>query len=107
MRKKSLAIIFLSILIMIVISGCSGMSITLSKKEFVVPVGESISTDVADYVRASEEMLANMTVDVSGVNTDVVGKYTGKVLYGDESRSFTVIVADETAPLIEVSSNKS
>ena len=102
--KKSLAIIFLSILIMVLLSACSGMSITLSKKEFVVPVGEPISTDVSDYVRASEDMLANMIVDVSAVNTDVVGKYTGKVIYGDETRSFTVVVADETAPLIEVSS---
>ena len=102
MRKKVLNIIFLLIVIMAVLSGCNGMSITLSKKEFVVPVGEPISTDVADYVRASEDILAQMTLDVSGVNTEVVGKYTGKVIYGDESRTFNVIVADETAPLIEV-----
>ena len=102
MRKKTIAVIFLLMLIMAVLSACNGMSITLSKKEFIVPVGEPISTDVADYVRASEEMLADMTVDLSDVNTEVVGKYTGKIIYGDETKSFSVIVADETSPLIEV-----
>ena len=102
MRKKTIAVIFLLMLIMAVLSACNGMSITLSKKEFIVPVGEPISTDVADYVRASEEMLADMTVDLSDVNTEVVGKYTGKIIYGDETKSFNVVVADESSPLIEV-----
>lgn len=102
MRKNILSGAFLLTLVLFLFSGCNGMSINLSEDEFIVPVGEPISTDVADYVRASDEMLANMSVDVSKVNTEVVGTYKASVTYEDEVKEFDVVVADESAPAIEV-----
>lgn len=104
MKKNILIGLFLQILIIGIFSGCNSMVINLEKKEFLVPVGESISTDVKDYVRASDEMLEAMTLDISGVNTDVIGTYTATITYEDEVKKFTIIVADENAPEMEVAS---
>lgn len=101
--KKSIFIgLVLQILIIGLLCGCNSMAINLERKEFVVPVGQSISTDIKDYVRASDEMLDAMTLDVSAVNTDIIGTYIGKVYYEDEVKEFTIVVADENAPDMEV-----
>lgn len=105
MTKNIVVGIIFQIFLILIVTGCSGLSINLESDEFIVPVGESISTDVKDYVRASEEMLSKMTLDVSSVNTDVIGTYKAKITYEDEVKYFNIIVADELAPQMEIKSN--
>ena len=88
MKKRIFLGALLILFIFIVFTGCNGMSINLSEDKFVVPVGEPISTDVSDYVRASDEMLALMTLDVSDVNTEVIGNYKAQISYEDEVKTF-------------------
>lgn len=105
MKKRNFLGAFLILFIFIVLTGCNGMSINLSEDKFVVPVGEPISTDVSDYVRASDEMLALMTLDVSEVNTEVIGNYKAQISYEDEVKTFDIIVTDQTAPDIQLTSS--
>ena len=105
MKKRIFLGALLILFIFIVFTGCNGMSINLSEDKFVVPVGEPISTDVSDYVRASDEMLALMTLDVSDVNTEVIGNYKAQISYEDEVKTFDIIVTDQTAPDIQLTSS--
>ncbi len=105
MKKRIFLGALLILFIFIVFTGCNGMSINLSEDKFVVPVGEPISTDVSDYVRASDEMLALMTLDVSNVNTEVIGNYNAQISYEDEVKTFDIIVTDQTAPDIQLTSS--
>ena len=89
-----------------ILSGCTSAVINITSDVIVVPVGEAISTDVADYVRASKTMLAEMTVDVSQVNKDVIGTYPASVTYQDSVREFYIQVADENAPEIVLNDEK-
>ena len=100
MRKYFSTLVLSGLILSGVMTGCSSAVINLSSDVFVVPVGEEISTDVSEYVRASKNMLAEMTVDVSNVDKDVIGTYTATIYYGDESKEFYIKVADEAAPEI-------
>lgn len=98
--KKRFLITVLSGIVMGILSGCVSSVINLSDDVVVVPVGEVISTDPADYVRASKSMLSEMTIDVSNVNKDVIGTYHASVKYQDLVEEFYIQVADEKAPEI-------
>ena len=105
--KKGLIILFMAVILnVIALTGCNSMVINLNSDVVVVPVGEEISTDVSHYVRASKDMLAQMWVDVSGVNTDVIGTYSAVVYYEDISKEFYIKVADEKAPEIELNASE-
>ena len=106
MKKKIIIPILSGVMLMGVLSGCNSSVINLSSDVIVVPVGEELSTDPADYVRASKNMLAEMTVDVSNVNKDVIGTYHATVTYQDSVREFYIQVADEKAPEILLHNNE-
>lgn len=105
-RKILLLIMTMTGAVMTVLSGCVSSVINLSSDVVVVPVGEEISTDPADYVRASKNMLSEMTVDVSDVNKDVIGTYHASVKYQDTVQEFYIQVADENAPEIVLNGNE-
>ncbi len=86
--------------------GCGQYTINLIKDEFVVNVGDELSTDISDYVRASKAMLEEMTLDVSDVDINTMGRYTATVTYGEDTRSFTIEVADTKAPEISLKSEE-
>ncbi len=100
MRKYFPCLTLAGILLTGILSGCNNNIINLASEVVVVPVGEEISTDVSDYVRASKTMLSGMTVDVSQVNKDVIGTYPATITYQDEVREFYIQVADRNAPEI-------
>lgn len=87
-------------------SGCGEYTINLISDEVVVNVGASVSTDIADYVRASKQLMSEMTLDVSSVDTDRIGRYTASVTHGESTREFTVSVADIEAPLIKLKTDR-
>lgn len=87
-------------------SGCGEYTINLKSDEVIVNVGEEVSKDIADYVRASKQLMAEMSLDVSLVNTDEMGRYTATVTHGENVRRFVIVVADIEAPKIELKTDK-
>lgn len=106
MRKCFPGLALASIMLTGILSGCNNNIINLASEVVVVPVGEEISTDVSDYVRASKTMLAGMSVDVSKVNKDVIGTYSATVTYQDSVKEFYIQVADENSPEIELTGSE-
>ena len=99
-------ILILAFLAVAALGGCGQYTINLIKDEFVVNVNDELSTDVADYVRASKAMLSEMELDVSQVDVTTIGKYKATVTHGEDSRSFTIEVADIEAPKISLKSEE-
>lgn len=106
MRKNILCPALTGVILTGILSGCSSSIINLASDVVVVPVGEEVSTDVSDYVRASKSMLAEMSVDVSKVNKDVIGTYSATITYQDSVKEFYIKVADEKAPEIVLNSTE-
>lgn len=98
--KKYILLFITTMIMTIMFSACDSIAINIEKDVFVVPVGEDISTDPGDYVRASKDMLSQMTVDLSQVNKDVIGTYSATIHYGEVSKHFYIEVADIYAPEI-------
>ena len=106
MKKRIILGFMLMITTVFLLCGCESSVINLESDIFVVPVGEEISTDPGDYVRASKDMLAQMRVDVSQVNKDAIGTYSATIIYGEVSKHFYIEVADELAPEIVLKADK-
>ncbi len=87
-------------------TGCGGYTINLISDEVVINVGAELSRDVSDYVRASKELMSEMTLDVSAVNTDMIGRYQATVTHGENVRRFVIEVADIEAPKIELKTDR-
>ncbi len=104
MRKRLIYFILASFMVAFTLTGCNDVTITLVNSHMRVPVGEELSNDPADYVRASQTMLEQMSVDVSAVDVNSIGSYKAYVDYNGESRKFTVEVADMSAPAITLKS---
>ena len=88
------------------LSGCRDefSVITLQSDSFEVNVGDELSTDIADYVRASKTMMAEMTLDVSAVDVNRIGTYKASVTYEGEVKTVMISVTDLEAPVIELAS---
>ena len=106
MKKRIILGFMLLITAVFLLCGCESSVINLESDIFVVPVGEEVSTNPGDYVRASKDMLAQMKVDVSQVNKDAIGTYSATIIYGDVSKHFYIEVADEKAPEIFLKTTK-
>lgn len=89
-----------------VCAGCGEYTINLISDNVIINVGEKVSTDIADYVRASKQLMSEMTLDVSKVNTAVIGRYKATVTHGENVKEFTVEVADIEAPKIELKADR-
>lgn len=90
----------------LICSGCGEYTINLISDEVVINVGAEVSTDIGDYVRASKQLMEEMTLDVSMVDTGRIGRYTASVTHGDSVRRFVIEVADIEAPKIELKTDK-
>ena len=92
--------VMISALAMIMLCGCKVETVNFREEVFKVNIGAELSDAPGDYVRASKMVLADMTVDLSAVNTDVIGTYTAVLRVKDEERKFKIEVADLEAPQI-------
>lgn len=92
--------VMVSALTMIMLSGCKVETVNFREEVFKVNIGAELSDAPGDYVRASKMVLADMTVDLSAVNTDVIGTYTAVLRVKDEEHKFKIEVADLEAPQI-------
>lgn len=103
MKRNVLGKVFLTIMIVTVIGmvliGCESGPITPIKKEVNAELGVKMSTNLADYVEGSNEVLAQTVVDVSGVDITTCGEYTMTVTYGTEVKTLTVKVVDTIPPV--------
>ena len=87
------------------LAGC-GVKPQLANDVYQVELGTEISANAADYlvfdenVSAEEqaEILAEVTLDVSNVDTNTIGEYEASATYKNTTYDFTVQVADTTAP---------
>ena len=107
MRKRKIsAILAMALAASMVLAGCSGSDFTLASENVTLELGDELSTNAADYVKfkdnvsqeKQEEILADTTVDLSGVDQDAIGEYEAMVIYDGKNLSFTVQVQDTEAP---------
>ena len=69
-------------IIMVMLVGCGSKSLELLSDNMVVEAGNVLSTDAAEYVKLEDDkMKDDITVDVSGVNTNEVGEGVVKITY--------------------------
>ena len=107
MRKRRIsAILAMAVAGSMVLAGCGGSDFTLASETVTLELGEELSNNAADYVvfgdnvsaEKQEEILADTTVDLSGVDQDAIGEYEALVIYDGKNLSFTVQVQDTAAP---------
>lgn len=107
MRKKRIsAILAMAVAGSMVLAGCGGSDFTLASETVTLELGETLSENAADYVvfgdnvseEKQEEILAETTVDLSGVDQNAIGEYDAMVIYDGKNLSFTVQVQDTAAP---------
>ena len=105
-KIKLLPAVLVCTAVVLMLGGCGGYTINLVKDEFTVNVGDELDMDISSYVRASKAMLADMTIDLSQVDTDKMGTYNASVTYGEDVREFKVKVTDIKAPEISLKSEE-
>ena len=96
MKKLFLAIFALCTLLPL--TGCKERYINLKKDDFKINIGEEVSTDLSDYVRANKKLLEKMTLDVSAVDVNRFGTYECSITYEDTVTYFDITVTDLEAP---------
>lgn len=99
------AVLGLGILALL-LGGCSYSTIHLIRKNVQVDIGSDLSTDLSDYVRASNANLSMMSLDISKVDMNTLGEYQATITFGEENASFTVTVTDTSAPVITLKNNE-
>ncbi|MGX8852067.1 hypothetical protein [Amedibacillus sp. YH-ame10] len=117
MKKRKLFIVALVTMLTLSLAGCSSDSIKLEQENYVVELGDSISTKAETYL--AKDTKKNISKDAS-VSFDEnklytadkkmgvlkpssgeylpVGKYNGSVKYQDNKKDFIVEIKDTTAP---------
>lgn len=77
------------------------VSKVFDEKTIELGAGE-ISETLYDYLSGSEKALENATVDISGVNPDIVGDYQVLCTAKNKKYYFDIHIVDTTAPTIKV-----
>ena len=72
------------------LTGCGDYAINLITNDVKVSVGDPLSTDMSDYVRASSAIMDEMQIDLSSVNADKIGTYRASVTYRDSVKYFKI-----------------
>lgn len=98
--KNTIYILFLMLFLTGIFTGCTKTQINLRDEVFCVNIGSTISSNPKEYVRASQNVLKEMRVDVSRVDANVMGEYRANVKYKDTVKEFTIKVTDLTQPVI-------
>lgn len=104
MRDKftyCILIVFLVIEVTLCIIAVTITPMKLKRNVFTFQYGESISTDVADYVLANENIMDKITLNLDHVSNEV-GNYKASVSYSDKIFEFEVHVIDTIKPKAEL-----
>lgn len=80
------------------LTGCGKIKPVPIKKIFTISLGDEVSSNPADYLRASKSILENTTIDVSMVNKEKIGIYKASLEYEGETVYFDIEVADLNSP---------
>lgn len=75
--------------------------IRLKRNVFTFQYGETIPTDVGEYVNANRSVLENVKLDLSQVSTDV-GTYQASIRYFQEVQTFQIVIEDTIRPKFQL-----
>lgn len=101
--KRKLKLIFISILIVPILSGCTKEKMELKNNSFTVEYGNAISDKAEDYLKNSEEFLKNLKVENLPKNEKdkeypSVGEYEIILKNDNQEEVVKVSVKDTVAP---------
>lgn len=102
--KKLLKCLFLFAFILLT-AGCTFdffWSVELSEEKKIVELGDSVSTNPADYLEGNEWSLSYAIVDASKVDIGKTGRYSVQLVHGWEEYEVVVEITDTTAPVVEL-----
>ena len=99
-RWKKIAIISGIVALALVILGTLPFVIPLNQVTYTMEVelGDTLSSELTNYVSGFEPCLWVTNLDSSGVNTNLVGDYTALVKHGFQEFSYDILVRDTTPP---------
>ena len=104
--KKTISLI-MSVISILTISGCGSKNLEIHNDNMVVEVGSVLSTDVEEYVKIEDDKVKeDISVDISGVNTNEVGEGLVKITYKGKEYDINVKVEDTKGPDIQQKSFK-
>lgn len=61
-----------------------------------------MSENIADYISATDKVLADSKLDITDVDTTTVGNYQAVITYKNKTLQMEVSVVDTTAPVIKI-----
>ena len=101
--KRKLKLIFISILIIPILSGCTKEKMKLKNNSFTVEYGNAISDKAKDYLKNSEEFLKNIKVENLPKNEKdkeypSVGEYEIVLKTDNQEEVVKISVKDTVAP---------
>ena len=101
--KRKLKLIFISILIVPILSGCTKEKMELKNNSFTVEYGNAISDKAEDYLKNSEEFLKNIKVENLPKNEKdkeypSIGEYEIVLKTDNQKEVVKVSVKDTVAP---------
>ena len=101
--KRKLKLIFISILIVPILSGCTKEKMELKNNSFTVEYGNAISDKAEDYLKNSEEFLKNLKVENLPKNEKdkeypSIGEYEIVLKTDNQKEVVKVSVKDTVAP---------
>lgn len=100
-NSKKTAILYVFIVIAIVVAGYFLVfkKVYFSLKTVHLELGESLSTDISEYVNQKIENEKEWKLDISKVKVNEIGEYTYSVTYNNVTKNGKIKVEDKTAPL--------
>ena len=98
--KNKKYILLTAVMAALSLTGC-GEKLTQTADSIDVELGTDLQFNAADYFDADENVLNELVVDTSKVDTQTVGTGTITVAYKNDRYTITVNVKDTTAPVIK------
>lgn len=71
-------------------------------KQFDMELGENLTTDIYDYVKGNDKLIAEAVLDISDVDQTKAGTYEAHVTCRKKYFVYTVVITDTIAPAFSV-----
>lgn len=111
-KKKKMSKILFIIIILILIAGVafgvyyflkiSNDTVKLEPKTITIGIGAGIIDNVEQYADVIKGDASTCSVDTKNINTQTMGEYTVEITCGNKVYNSTVVVADVTAPILNL-----